>query len=90
MKLSQLIRELSNALTILGDCDVVTTDYNGEWCTIESVDSDRQDKYGKPTVIIDTVEDLPPSITGEELGEMGGIPGVTEEDVEEFLKEIGR
>jgi hypothetical protein len=29
-------------------------------------------------------------ITGKELGEIGGIPGVTEEDVKEFLKEIGK
>lgn len=30
------------------------------------------------------------SITGKELSEMGGIPGVTVEDVEDFLKEIRR
>ena len=90
MKLSELIKELQDVKAEIGDVEVLSTDEHGSLNIIESVKT----SVNKKMVIIDTVDDLPrrgpfkPSITGKELGEMGCIPGVTEEDVEDFLRNI--
>jgi hypothetical protein len=68
----------------------MTTDYNDYYLVTESIKvsmtSSKGPNKGALVVIIDTVADpplgsIPPS---------DGIPGVTKEDVEEFLKEIRR